>query len=193
MIGDYGKAACWISPCELGHPLTIGPDQRIGQQHVRGPTASHHLGLGRGGALVFVDAGIELEPNDFTRLMGLHVGPKALGAPGQSQGVADVALDQLLVEEEGGCEDRRGIVKAIRCVHGVLRVVAPDLPTGESQPSVYVPAAGEEGEKRTGLGALPLARVRFPCVRTDSSECPVPLRSAQRATLAFPKQLRLYI
>ena len=142
---------------QVHEPLHVRTDRLIREQHIRRPGRRRHLRFGNRGALEPGNALVEMHAHHFAQLVGLHVRPQPLHATRDLDHAADVPLDAVGVDEQGGRWDVSDVFDGVPGHGGRLH----QLPTSKSQ----LP----RGAARTmGLKVAPaswLARRLTPVVR----------------------------
>ena len=174
IVYHAAEGSIGITTGEVDQPFDIGPDHLVGDEDILHANLRQHPRLVNRGALEFVDPGRALHLDDGPHLVGLYVGPQALGAAGNLQGPIDVLLEPLPVDQHGRTRNLIDVGYEVSGIHGC------------SLPGVY-PARRPRGPRdRT------LTRAAGPtvCLGCWSGLCPYLRPTAASLSPRYPTRIR---
>ena len=133
---------------ELHEPFDVGAYRLVRHQHVRRLARRDHLRFGDRGALELGDPLVQVHPDHFGELVGLHVRPEALNAARHVDHPSDVLLDPIGVDQQ-----RRGgnLVDVFDRVPGVGHDISPESESQgdrRAQETSCLPAPGINPQAR---------------------------------------------
>ena len=117
MIDGRPEHGIPVGAHKLGESLHIRPDKRIREQNVGAARRGDHLGLGNGGALVFVNAQRFRHPHDLCHLVGFDVRAQPPRPVGHRDHGLEVLTNQLGVDQERRTEEFRRVADQVTRIH----------------------------------------------------------------------------